>query len=251
MPDEPNLENQELEAGGEVFESNEQGAEPTEPAERAPAQPQDVRLSPESVEAIAQKFAPVQEAQPALTQEELRKMLNVFSVTPEHVSSMGLQPEAIETLQAIVDGAVRQAVTMSHYQQQLLQQELQRRYAPMEQYAQQAQEREYRAQFYERNPNFKGYEPVCELVWGRLNQEIANGTRQPFRTVDDAFDAIAKGVDAILAKLPGGNGSNKTVGSIARRATSAKMSTLSGGGQGGASREAVNAAKSLAEQLFG
>ena len=213
-----------------------------------PAKPDSVTLSKEQIQELISGTAkavqpPAQEQK--LSQEELNKLLNVFRVQPQHAQKLGLQAEtAVEALQEIIDAAVRQAVTMSAYQQEALKRDFIGQLTPLRSFAQEQQEQKMRTEFMSTFPEFKGYEPLLETVYRTM---VAEGTR--FDTREKAFEAVAERARAVITKLPGvGQQSQKQAASAT---TGKKMSTLSGGGQGGGGGSTKGGEKTTAQMLFG
>lgn len=179
--------------------------------------------------------APAQQqaAEPQMTQEEFNQRFNVFNPTVDLIEAIraGGEP-AVAAMAQLVQGAVKQAVTMGSYQAQLLEQRLQQRYAPIETFHQEQQRAQLKAEFIKLHPELADYEVLGDQV---VNEFKAQGRK--FANKEEAFVAVKNGVHEILKKIgvtPVAKQQNGTAANGATQPTkpAPRMPTLSGGGQG-------------------
>lgn len=210
--------------------------------------------------------------QKELSQDEINKMLQVFNVSPEHATrfakALGLadvSPEQAAQLGSILnellEGKMRQAVTMSAVQLEALRRNdlgaLQQRLSPVMNFVQQQRENELRNTFYSTFEDAKGYEPVMELIYKEMVDEMKAGRLAQFKTDKEALSAAHERFLAVKAKLPGLQGGQQpqTRSTTGSRSTpqGRQMSTVSTGGQsaGGAGGAQMSDGEKLARRLFG
>jgi len=172
--------------------------------------------------------------QKELSPEEVAKAFNVYEIPAPMVQRLAgedpeVQKEVLGHFQQMRDGLVRQALTISAYQQQLLKDQMMQQLAPALQMAQGVYQQEQRKRFFEEYPDLAGVEPLLEEIRDNM---IAKGVK--FDSEKHAFTEVAKRARAVLAKLPrteGGNGGQGAQGQTQQSAN--RMSTVSSGGQGG------------------
>jgi hypothetical protein len=186
---------------------------------------------------------------PRMTQEELNRMLNVFQVSPDHATKLGLSAESAPVLNELLQAAVKQAVTMAAYQMEAIrrqqEQKFDTRLTPLQQYMQQRQEAQYREQFYKDYPEFKGFEPLVESTYKSM---LTEGVR--FDTPEEALKAIAERTRKVKTSLPGFSEAEQQQKKAAATPKQ-KMSTLSGAGQLGGEESGASSHKNTAKWLFG
>lgn len=209
--------------------SNDDGGGDATPStdDQQQAQPKEapVAMTKEAIQELLKSVAPQQQVQtqnePQMTPEEFRRIMNVYEANEQIVNQLGLKPEAVPVLNAILQGIARQSVTMSAHQMRMQMQQMMQQIAPMQQMMREQQEASYRQEFYTANKDLKGYEMVAEAVFAQLKSENFSGSK------DDVFKEIAKRTRAIKAKLSGGQ---QQQGAPRKQAPT----LLRGGGQGGA-----------------
>lgn len=199
-----------------------------------------VTLSKDAIVAMFQeavKTAVPQQAAPPkqYTEEELRKILNVFSAQDAHLKQLGLEPtpEKVTAFNEVLQAVAKQATSVASFELQAALEALQERLNPVLQYVQQSQMEGMKQRFFKKHNDLEGLEPIVMTAYQALK---ARGAK--FNGEDEAFKAVAEEARAILSKLPGYNGGtrgntrSKTEG---RQSTpTRKMPSLSSGGQGGA-----------------
>lgn len=219
--------------------------------------PQSLNLSPEGLQQLVAGVAkavqpqPQAQQQPQMSQEEFRKATNYFEATVDHLTKLGLPPEAAPIFNELLQGIARQSLTMAKYMlDQRLQetsQQFTQQLTPLQQYYNEQNETKLRSEFMEKNPDLKGWEPLLETIY---TNTIASGRK--FANKEEAFDAFAKEAKRIISTLPAAQsatqGGNRTV--TTPTPSVRRMSTVATGGQGGAGSSS-GGAKSTAQTIFG
>jgi hypothetical protein len=188
-----------------------------------------------------------QEAPKQWTQEEFDKTFNVMRVNPKHLEMLAQGGDAaLQAHNEMIQGAVRQAVTMAQALYQNQHAQLQQQLNPYMQFANQMRENAYRNEFYETNKDLAGFEPLVEDVKGRLEREGFKGSKE------QVFKRLAEETRKVLSVVqkPGATGNV----SQTQANTTTKMTPLSGGGQGGAGSSNTTSAgggSSTAKSIFG
>ena len=226
------------------------GGEATPPPE-VPAAPAEVRLSPETIQTLLSGMQP--QAQPQLpekqlTPEELDKLLNTFRPDEQLITELGLPPTSAKALERMIQGIVRNAVSMSYLTTEKVRRDLMKDIDPIRGYVTKSQERELRSQFFEANSDLKPYENLVEAIYAKMGQQ---GLRFP--TTDAAFKAIGDQARQMLKSLNvtlEQGGANAGGGSVTPTNAPRRMPTLTGGGKGGAVQDGVEGSK-VAKTMFG
>lgn len=190
--------------------------------------------------------------QPQMTQEQFDQQFHVFKMTPELLA--GLSAEEPEKRTAAWNQAallmVRNAAAVAAHFVQIKEQELNERYQPALTMAQELQYERIEKKFYTSNPDLKGHESLVNMAANHLKASGFNGT------IEDGMKKTAEAVKAVLKNLPAAPTKNGTTNGQKQAATT-KMSTVTTGGQGGASsagrQDEGNGARvnPLAKSLFG
>ena len=132
------------------------------------------------------------------------------------------------------DGVIRQAMTMSEYRiKQYIDNLRTIDIAPLSSYVSERQAHEFRSEFYEKFPDLKPYEIIVDKVADRVLASGWTGSRDEVmqKFADDSKAVVGEMLAVGKVAPAGGNGA---AAQPARR-----MSTLSGGGQGGSSRPSL------------
>lgn len=199
--------------------------------------------------------AAVPDAPAAMSPEELEKAMNVFKVQKDNICALfGLDPEAVDdgrvqAFNGFVQNIVKQAVTMSGFHVQAVQQQLLQQIAPALAIARAQQEEALKEEFFAENADLKDYEPLLREIKDRLESQGFKGTKE------DAFKTIATQARTILKSLPGMGGQNGTPPGGKTQAqtqptTRRKMSTVSAGGQAGSGAGGPPSGKSGPESVW-
>lgn len=232
-------------------------ATPVTPTPITPATPTSTTLDKESIRelvtGVARAVAPKEKA-PEMSMEEFNRVMNVLNITPEYAQKLGLNPEAAPVLQELFQGIAKQAVTMATYQINQARQELETRFnaglTPLQQHIQKQVEGQAKDEFMKAYPDLKGFEPVLELVYAQMKTEGYQA-----KTKEEAFKAVADRAQTMIKTLPGMTavpvGTVKQAGQPTPGQGAHRMSTLSGGGQGGVGGSSGGTRKSTSERLFG
>lgn len=218
--------------------AQQQNAEP----EPEPAAPKE-GLSKEDIRELVQAVRQ-QPQQPAaqLSDEEIRKQLNIFQPSEQLLADLQEGGEkALAAVQTIVDGATRQAVSLARldYVQQI--QQLAQTVQPALAIAKQQQDEQLKAGFFKEYPDLKPYESLLTEIRDAM---VSRGEK--FASPKEAYKAVATRAQAFLQQAGlKGSAKSQQPGSNGRQ-----MSTLTSGGQGGAGQASMSK-KSEVEDLFG
>ena len=201
-----------------------------------------------------QPAEPGQPAQPQMTEQQMRQALNVYEPTAEIVEAIrqGGEP-AVAALQQVVQGAVKQAVTLASLVLEKKMAEVDQRYSPAVNMAQEAQMKQQADRFFGKYPKFKGMEPLLMQI-----RDSMVARKLQFPNEEAAFEAVSQQADSILKMLPGGGNTPNTAGQQTQQPAGVKnqqpkpnMPTLSGKGTGGAPANGTVAKQSTAQKIFG
>lgn len=225
-------------------------AAPDTGAAAAPAGPQKVALDEGTIKQIITGVTPppAQPQQPPLTQDQIDELLRVYKVSPQDATALGLQPEAVEHLNRVLDAKVRQAVAMASLQAEVMRRSLLETISPIQSFMREANERQLRAEFFEQNKEFVGFEPLVEAAYAAM---VRDGVR--FQSKPEAFKAVADRTRQIMNSMPGLRNAQGQAGTRTSTPGSGQgMSTVLTGGQGGAGGggAATSEAQKLAKSLF-
>ena len=169
-----------------------------------------------------------------MTDEEFNKAMNVFATTQEHIDAIHEGGEgAVNAMNAIVNGAVKEAVTFAKV---LANQELNAYKQQLAPYVEMAQSQMFANEvtaFYAQNGHLKGHEEVVDMAYKNL---VGAGTK--FKSDKEAFTAIAAEADKLIKTIRGGETPPpKTPTGQPPKLPTNKMPPLAGAGQGGGSNE--------------
>lgn len=173
-----------------------------------------------------------QQAQPQRqwTQEEFNRAFNVFNADEDLVTQvLAGGPKAVEALNRVVTGVVRQATTMAAYQMQQMRDELEGRITPLQAAHQAQNEERLLGRFLDTHNDLKGFEVLIKHVAQGLQ---ANGRR--FDTEKAAFDHVANEVRTLVKQFAGsgqGQQGQQTQQQTQQTGASSTMATLSSGSQ--------------------
>lgn len=235
-------------------------------------QPKNINLTEEMLASLGKKLAESvnpqgqqqQQQQPQMSQEEFDKTFNIYKPSPETWRAIRGEDEgqAIEALTTMLHGAAKQATTIASYLLNHEVQQLKDFIQPAIQMAQEKQLEAMKVEFFEKNQDLKGLDPLLVLI---RDQFVAKGTK--FKTKDEAFKAVAEEARKQIEAIPGlkaANAANLAAagqntqqgqqGQQTSQQTARKMPALSGGqGQRGAGDTGATSgagAKSTAERIF-
>lgn len=188
---------------------------------------------PETVRHATAAAAPRQPPQ-QLTEEEYNRAFNVYQPDEQLINDLRSEDPkvAVRAITKLRDGLIRQAMTMAETRVQMIRDQLLNEHiTPINTYVTEQQAASFRSDFFRKYPDLEPYETIVDAVAAKLQQ---NGFTASSR--DDAFKRYAseskRAVQVLLAKA-NKTGQGKT-GSAPQGGK--RMSTLSGGGQGGSSR---------------
>jgi hypothetical protein len=183
-----------------------------------------------------------EDAQPAppapaqLSQEDIDKAFNVYRVAEQELANLGIEPtpEKIKHFNGILQGLARQAATVAHYQVQVALKQLQDSIGPMQEYVAQQRVEQMKTRFFEQFSHLKSYEPLLLLIRDSYIQQGRkfNSEKELFEAVSKDAETKLKEVGIDVEKIKQQSSAQK--GGAKPGSTSSKMTTLSGGGQGGA-----------------
>lgn len=231
------------------------------PANIVPIQPSvpivDPVVPPVVIPPVVQQ-APVQPVQQpqAPSQEEIQRQLNIYNLTEadyDAVFDTEDKAQSIRALDAILQKAVRQAVTMSHVLIQEQAAQLQKTVQPYMQFADEQRTSVLQQAFYDRHKDLAAAQPVVDAVLKQFQQQ---GVK--FNTHEQLFDAVAQNTKAYLTQMrqlgqtvaPAAQGPVTT--QVAPASGKPRMAALPSGGQGGAGAGGGKSGNvNTAQALFG
>jgi hypothetical protein len=175
------------------------------------------------------------------TMEDFNRMMNVYQPTAVQLKALRNaenEEEALLALNDMLQGAARQAVTMATYGQETLRKQFEEAIAPLRQHMAEVQQEKYKVEFYQQNKDLAPYE---EFVTTLIDAVKQRGMK--FKDKNEAFKFVAGEARTRLKKLiptfgqaQGGTGTPQGGAPRVGQQQSQRqprMSTLSGGGQGG------------------
>jgi hypothetical protein len=208
--------------------------------EGAAAKPE-LRLSPDEIAKLANAMGmnkPAAADAPKPTMEEFERVMKVFKPNKQLIANLRKairedvpDEEAFAPIMELVKGAYDQSAMSAAYMLHKAMGDLEPRISAMQAYINERREDELRGRFTEQYPKLKPVMPLVEALAEKLRATGYQGSEQ------EAFKLVAEQAFAILKTLPGGNGDG------GEGASSSRMPTLSGGGQGGAGDRAVAGGK--------
>lgn len=233
-------ETQEAEGG----EEQQEAGEPTKVTASS------LNLSTEQFQELLSRVGgqPSQQAQekqkdPEITPEEYDRLMNVVKPSAAHVQKILEGGEAaVQAMNELLQGAARQAVTMTNYQLQVLEDRLKQQLNPLLAQQQAAQTAALKQEFFSEHKDLADFEPVVLAVRQQL---IDEQYKAPDKKT--AFAEVAKRSRAILAKL------KPKEGTTTQQQPQKKMPTTLKGGQaaGGSGQKVGNGANSEVADIFG
>lgn len=213
---------------GDGQQTTQQGAQSTAPT---PA-PQPGIGREDIAEIVTQAVKAVQPQQ-QMTQEQIDAALRVYRPTTKTVEKIQQGGEAaLEALNEIVQGIYNQATTMAEYRLKMQTEPIMQQIAPLQEQIRQHQLNSLKEEFFARNKDLVGFDPILNAIQQQLTAEGAR-----FATKDEAFKAVGDRARAIIKTLPGvGQANNGQSQQTQQNVQPHSMSTLTGGGQGGTSQ---------------
>jgi hypothetical protein len=188
-----------------------------------------------AVEPLLPKPAPTPNPQDRpLSQEEYDKIFERYNVTPEFAEKLGLQPQAAEMLNQLVQGIAKHADRLAQYRAFELQNKISTYWKgyqnehldPVLTAHRSAHEQKMESEFFETHADLKEVRPLLLEI---KNNMVSRGEK--FNTKQEVFKALAERARGILSKIPGSN--NGTVGNNGQSTqgqTRQKMAPVSTGG---------------------
>lgn len=168
-----------------------------------------------------------------MSQDELDKALRVFKPSAALIKKLRSEneEEAVQALNEIVQGTHTQATTLASYMFQMEMEKLQGQLNPLAQFVAEQRQSQLESEFQSKYPDLKDYRPLLLAVRDQLQRE---GRRFPNK--EAAFEEIAKQARSMIATLPkaGAEGGGSGAPAASGTPPSHNMSSLTGGGQGGA-----------------
>lgn len=189
----------------------------------------------EVVGATVRNVIPQQPNQPQLTQQEIDQALRVFRPTAALLKKLRSEneEEGVAALSELVQGIHAQSTTLAQYLLEQRMGELTAQMTPMQRFVAEQQQNALRDEFFKAHPDLRGFDPILTTV---RDQMVREGLR--FKNKDQAFAECARRTKELLKTLPGAGGqaSGAAGGTPAGSGSTptSQMSTLTGGGQGGA-----------------
>jgi len=209
-------------------------AEPTAPKSGEPEKPS--FPTPEQItasvrEGLRQSQTPPTTPQKEYTPEELDKLFNVYTPTPEVIQKLlAGGDEALQAFIAIREGLSKQFGTLLQYQLEVARRELTGQMDPALRFVADAAAKADRDDFFSQHSDLKDHELLTQTVFNALKAEGYQAA-----TKEEAFKTLADRTRALLPTA-GGNGSGATPSGGARTKTSPttnRPASLSSGSQAG------------------
>ena len=206
---------------------------PAEPVEPKPAS---VTLDSKSMAELAatlQKATqPPAPAEPPLTPEQVKQLLNTFEAGEKDVEELGLPATAAAKLNAVLQAVVKQAVTAATLHTEMVRRQLSEMLTPLQAMQREQAMAKLQDEFFATHDDLRGKEKVVELVYTKLDQQ---GWKP--KNKQEAFDTVAKEARQLIQEYLSGPGASAENGSQPPRAAGAvggrKMPTVLAGGQAG------------------
>jgi len=194
-----------------------------------------------------QQPAPVQQqVQQPLSDEEVAKLTNRFTMTEQDFDAIYEAPDkasAIKAFNKILQGTVMQAVTMANYLAQDHAGKVLETAKPYMQFAESQRNLMLHETFYAQHPDLRGADVIVQAVTSNMAQQ---GVKYP--NEKQLFDAIAQASKAQLAKL--GKTGQQVV--PANGKIKQPMASLPTGSQGGTKMAPVGSGiQRTAKEIFG
>lgn len=185
----------------------------------------------------AQAAAPVQ-----MSQEEIDKHLGTFRPAPEQIAALLEGGEnSVAAMQAIVEGAVKNATTISWLQAQMIQRQMMEQLNPVMSQFQTQQVQALQEEFFAANPDLKNQMRLLGAVKAGLDQEGAlNGKSkaEAFKLIADRAKEVLQATGAPAAQAPAEGGG------MAQLSRGSQHGAAAPSGQGGATT-------GVAQRIFG
>ena len=165
-----------------------------------------------------------------LTPDELQRKFNMWNPSKEFVQRLRSEDEdvSLAAIGELVNGLVRQSVTMATFQQQAALQPYEQRLGTLQSFYAQQREVDATQRFAKAHPDLVAWEPLVQAVREQFVREIQAGTRPAFSSDTAAFTALAEQTRKLVKQLPGGSGGRQ------QQTQTTRPSTVIAGGQGGA-----------------
>lgn len=190
---------------------------------------------------------PQPQTQP-LSEEEVARLTNRFTLDEagyDAIFATEDKQESIRALNQVLQGVVRQAVTMSHYLMQDTAGKIQQTVQPYMQFADSQRELMLRETFFSEHPDLRGSEVIINAVMTGMAQQ---GVK--FSDNKQLFDAVAKATKDQLAALGAKGQMNGQQTQQAQ--VKPKMARLPAGSGGGSGMAQVHSGgSSTARAVFG
>lgn len=195
-----------------------------------------------------QQQAPVQQQQPQqLSDAEVARLTNRFVIDEAQYDKMFATEDKAQSIAAfneIVQGAVRQAVTMSQYLAQEHVSRVQQQVQPYMQFADSQRELMLRENFFNKYPDLRGADVIIRAV-----QQDMSSKGVKYNSMEELFDAVAKASQAQLRML---SAQGQQVNGTQPRVKPAMASLPAGAGGGGSKMAQTGSGpQTTARSLFG
>jgi len=205
---------------------------------------------------VPKQQAPQAQPERPLTQAEYDRIFKRAIVTQDDMQKLGLPPEAVSTLQAILDRQAAHADTLAQYQAYQLKNNLESRFntfykeqfTPIQVERIQVAEQKLEKDFFSVHADLQPFRPLCVEV---KNAMVAEG--QKFNDAQSAFNALAGRVRGVLKAIPGyaGNAQQGQPGQVNGTTNPRRMTPVSTGGQVGSAGKGGSANTTTAANIFG
>lgn len=244
--EEPNYGDTPVVEESETPESSEQpSVAPTKPAEPSGLTPE--ALASAVAQGMRQAQAPMQQAPPQLTEEEIKKRLKVHSFDDDFSEALmselnSTQPNKsniTKLLNQMHEKQIAQAQTYAYYQAEMVKQQLLEQFAPVMQTFQAQQKEQGEKAFISKFPALEPYKQILPAI---AQQVQASGVQ--FATAEQAHEALAKAAEAAIKPFnPAFNlGSKQKQASNSGPAPNATTFGGQGGGGGNSAKPTRKAA---------
>jgi hypothetical protein len=196
--------------------------------------------TPEQVAALIEKSnatkPPVQATPPRqLTQDEIDTKLNTFKISDAHVAAIHEGgPKAVQALQEIVSGAVKNAVTVATILMEDGRAKMMGELNPHIEFARQQQQLAAVHEYFEANPTHRGLDPLI----GQVAEQLAKSGWGKGKSNKEVMGEVAKRVNDLATQLKvplaASPAAATTTVAPATETAPTRMSTVMTGGQGNA-----------------
>lgn len=148
----------------------------------AQAQPQLLKLDPETIAALRQQGQPATPAKPnvlQLTPQQLREKLNPVEVSADTLKSFGFEaatPEQVAGFQSFSNSIVKNAVSIARIMIEQKTKEFEQALGPIYAEREQAQLANAKTSFYEANKDLAKYEKIVQVAASEVSPKKADGS---------------------------------------------------------------------------